>query len=215
MTLFRYLRKNSFSLPTALSLLLDTMQWRLKERVEELTLTHVQGMLSSPLCFFRRQDKSGRPVLVIQLRYFPSTFRDNSELLESIMPLVVFVLETTRKLLLDHTEQRILQGHPHPIMSDLTILIDFKNANSLPKVKLHSLFHLFEQLYYYPVLGFHSSPDFHKAAETVSRHGRNGLLAEFRLDVSRYVANDQNDFVTGSEEPCCLSQTKGTENDHR
>ncbi|ORZ04769.1 CRAL-TRIO domain-containing protein [Absidia repens] len=132
LTLFRYLRKNNFSLPVALSLLLDTIQWRLKEQVGELTLTNVQEMLLEPLCFFHKYDRCGRPVLVIQLAYFP-TFKDNTELLETVMPLVIFILETARKLLLDLTEQRIQQKQPDAIMADLVILVDFKNANSLPK----------------------------------------------------------------------------------
>ncbi|CAO3588722.1 unnamed protein product [Absidia cylindrospora] len=91
-----------------------------------------EEMLLEPLCFFHKYDWCGRPVLVIQLAYFP-TFKDNSELLETVIPLVIFILETARKLLLDLTEQRIQQKQPDAIMADLIILVDFKNANSLPK----------------------------------------------------------------------------------
>ncbi|KAI8328189.1 hypothetical protein BC941DRAFT_363998, partial [Chlamydoabsidia padenii] len=133
LTLFRFLRKNSFHLPTALSLLLDTMQWRLTNRVDELNLSQVQDLLVAPLCFFHNQDKCGRPILVIQLAYFPVNFRDNTDLVDRIMPLVIFILETARKLLVDWTAQRHGNLQKNPVLADVTILIDFKNANALPK----------------------------------------------------------------------------------
>ncbi|KAI8096360.1 CRAL-TRIO domain-containing protein [Halteromyces radiatus] len=132
LTLFRYLRKNNYSLPVALSLLLDTIRWRLEEQVDKLTIYHVQELLSMPLCFFHHQDRWGRPVLVIQLSHFPR-FKDNTDLLASVVPLVIFLLEIGRKRLLDLTRQRKEQNIPNPVIADLIVLVDFKDANSLPK----------------------------------------------------------------------------------
>ncbi|KAI8071560.1 CRAL-TRIO domain-containing protein [Gongronella butleri] len=132
LTLFRYLRRNQFSLPVALSLLLDTIRWRITERIDELSITHVQDLLQKPLCFFNGFDRVGRPILIIQLRYF-SAYENTDDLLAAVLPLIIYLLETARKLTADLTKQRQKQNIPKPIISDLLLLVDFKDASHLPK----------------------------------------------------------------------------------
>ncbi|CAO3620457.1 unnamed protein product [Cunninghamella blakesleeana] len=139
LTLFRYLRKNQFSLTITLSLLLDTIRWRLTERVDEINLDTVYDTLSAPLCFYHREDRCGRPILIIQLRYLPFAELQANGLTQQeiaahyVIPLFIFMLETTRKLLLDKTKKRKEQNMKYPILMDSIVLVDFKDASGLPK----------------------------------------------------------------------------------
>ncbi|ORX56718.1 CRAL/TRIO domain-containing protein [Hesseltinella vesiculosa] len=130
--LFRYLKRNKYSLPVALSLLLDTIRWRLTEQVDHLGLHHVRGLLTAPLCFFNGYDRVGRPILVIQLKHFPA-FNSTEDLMEKTLPVMIFLLETSRKYLTQVTNQRMSQQIPNPVITDALFLVDFKDANNLPK----------------------------------------------------------------------------------
>lgn len=129
-TMFRYLRKNNYSLPTTLSLLLDTIRWRLTEQVDSIRLSSVShDFLCHPLVYFYKQDIYKRPVLIIQLAYLPKIQQGNN-IDEFLSPLVIFVLETARLLLYD-----LAKESNDNIVFDINILIDFKEASSLPTVK--------------------------------------------------------------------------------
>ncbi|KAL0074640.1 CRAL-TRIO domain-containing protein [Phycomyces blakesleeanus] len=121
-TLFRFLAKNKFSLPHALSFLLDTIRWRIKENVDSIGLDSVKLFVSQPFCFFHKYDKTGRPILIIQIRHLPES---STNIAEFLRPFVIFILETTRRMLSKIT--RDTGG-----LVDIAVIVDFKDARSLP-----------------------------------------------------------------------------------
>ncbi|KAI8981057.1 CRAL-TRIO domain-containing protein [Pilobolus umbonatus] len=130
-TLFRYLRKNKYSLPTTLSLLLDTLRWRINESIDDIRISAVSEFLAKPLVYFHKYDKTHRPLLIIQLEYLPMA-PDGYDVAEYLSPLITFVLETARQLTWDMTQQRMNQNIENPLILDTNVLINFKNASSLP-----------------------------------------------------------------------------------
>ncbi|KAI8078259.1 CRAL-TRIO domain-containing protein, partial [Gilbertella persicaria] len=130
LTLFRFLRKNNYSLPTTLSLLLDTIRWRITQDIDRIRTCQLVDFLSQPLVYFHKQDRICRPVLVVQLAHLPQPSECDSA--EFFTPLVIFILETARLLIWDLTQERIRNQVEDPIVLDMVVLIDFKNASSLP-----------------------------------------------------------------------------------
>jgi hypothetical protein len=132
--MFRFLRKNSYSLPTTLSLLLDNIKWRLQQDVDNILIPNVEHFLQEPLVFFHEFDKSDRPILVINLAYLPLA-PEGCDITEYLTPLVVFVLETARQLTWSLTKERELdEDVDDPLILETAVLVNFKNANSLPMV---------------------------------------------------------------------------------
>ncbi|CAM0141194.1 unnamed protein product [Umbelopsis sp. WA50703] len=66
----------------------------------------------------------------VRLRQFPK-FSQGS-LLDNIKPLLIYVLETARKLTRDLTKQREQENEPEPLTSQIAVIIDIKNAPFLP-----------------------------------------------------------------------------------
>lgn len=69
---------------------------------------------------------------------------------EYLTPLVIFVLETARLLLWDTCQERTKTNMEHPMVLETLVLVDFKDANSLPTVSdlsLYAICHDFTQLY--------------------------------------------------------------------
>jgi hypothetical protein len=90
-TLFRFLLRNSYSLPTTLSLILGIIRWRLKRSVDDLSYTDLPAQLfENPFVFFHKQDKIQRPVLVINVQYLP-TF-NSSEFTEQLRPFMILIM---------------------------------------------------------------------------------------------------------------------------
>ncbi|ORY97434.1 hypothetical protein BCR43DRAFT_523614 [Syncephalastrum racemosum] len=144
-TLFRFLRKNNYSLPHTLSLLVDNLRWRLREHIETFTFAAVkEPFFDAPYCFFSdERDGAGRPVLVIQLSQLPEA-PPNADLKEFFAPFVIYMLETIRKVTLDISLSRIAASSKDPIMTDILVLVDFKDARPLPKDR--SMLQAFAQL---------------------------------------------------------------------
>ncbi|KAI9243928.1 hypothetical protein BDA99DRAFT_544246 [Phascolomyces articulosus] len=134
-TIFRFLRKNNYSLPHTLSLILDTIKWRIRESVDTLTLSTIDPLFfDEPFCFFHDQpDRYGRPILIIQLSHLPAALNDQSDKIAFLFPFTTFVLETVRKFTWETTQERIKQGVPNPVVADILVFVDFKNARSLPR----------------------------------------------------------------------------------
>lgn len=111
----------------------------------------MQHFLDEPLVYFHKVDKLNRPVLIVNLAYLPKAPAD-CYVTEFLTPLVIFVLETARLLTWDLTKQRTEEGIENPLVLDTVVLVEFKNANSLPTVgiidhdlprsSIHSLFFL-------------------------------------------------------------------------
>jgi hypothetical protein len=95
--------------------------------------TIAQDFLTKPLVYFHKTDKVNRPVLMLNLAHLPKA-PVGADVTEFLTPLVVFVLETARLLTWDMTKERIEANVDHPVILDTTVLVDFKNASSLPTV---------------------------------------------------------------------------------
>ncbi|KAG1140729.1 hypothetical protein G6F37_008078 [Rhizopus arrhizus] len=125
-TLFRYLRKNNYDLPATLSHLLDIIQWRIRHDIHQIGLQ--KELLKDPLVYFHKRDKYNRPILIIHLSYLPKP----QDLEGCLMPLIIFVLETARRLVWNISKERIEQNMDDPMIFEIVLLVDFKNANSIP-----------------------------------------------------------------------------------
>ncbi|KAI8148191.1 hypothetical protein BJV82DRAFT_506700 [Fennellomyces sp. T-0311] len=133
-TIFRFLRKNNFSLPHTLSLLVDTLKWRIRESVDNLKLSDIDPcFFKEPFCFFHKTDRWCRPVLIIQLRHLPSALDEASDKITFLSSFTMFVLETIRKITWEATQERMNNGVENPVVTDTLVLVDFKNAKSLPR----------------------------------------------------------------------------------
>ncbi|CEP16569.1 hypothetical protein [Parasitella parasitica] len=131
-TLFRFLRKNNYSLPTALSLLLDTIRWRIIADIDNIRIPSVaDDFLAEPLVYFHKFDKYHRPILIVNLEYLPKA-PAGTDVSEYLTPLVIFVLETARLLLWDKSQERIKANVENPLILETLVLVDFKDASSLP-----------------------------------------------------------------------------------
>ncbi|KAJ2957016.1 hypothetical protein NQZ79_g7199 [Umbelopsis isabellina] len=133
-TLFRFLLRNDYSLPTALSLLLKNIRWRLKNEVDTLTYkTLPSELFDSPFVFFHKQDKLQRPVLVINVQYLPKY--DSSVFVEKLRPFMILIMEMARKLTRDITMVREERGEKLPLVQDLVIIVNLANAGRVPMDK--------------------------------------------------------------------------------
>lgn len=113
--------------------MLATIQWRLKEKVDSIRFDSLPiELLDSGLVFFRNYDKLNRPIAFVRLRQFPK-FSQGS-LLDNIKPLLIYVLETARKLTRDLTKQREQDNASEPLSSQIAVIIDIKSAPFLPLV---------------------------------------------------------------------------------
>ena len=115
---------------------MDTLKWRIRESVDNLTLSDIGSQFfDEPFVFFHDQpDRYGRPILIVQLSHLPATLNHQSDKIAFLFPFVTFVLETTRKITWEATQERLKQGVPNPVLTDILVLVDFKNARSLPRV---------------------------------------------------------------------------------
>jgi hypothetical protein len=144
--MFRFLRKNNYSLPTSLSLLLDTIRWRILEQIDMIRISTVRDFLTEPLVYFHKLDKISRPVLIIDLAHLPKA-PVGSDVTEFLTPLVIFVLETARLLTWDMTKERMDNNIGDPLIMDTMVLVDFKNAKSLPMVRSFIIYVEFIELH--------------------------------------------------------------------
>ena len=133
-TLFRFLRRCEFVVPTALALMLATIQWRLKENIDSFRYDQMPIELKEAgLVFFRNYDKLNRPIAYVRLRQFPK-FSQGS-LLDNVKPLLYYVMETARKLTRDLTKQREQENMQNSFTSQIAVVIDIKSAPLLPFVR--------------------------------------------------------------------------------
>lgn len=101
--------------------------------IDKIRISTVQHFLDEPFVYFHKVDKVNRPVLIVNLAYLPKAPAD-CYVTEFLTPLVIFVLETARLLTWDLTKQRTKEGVENPLVLDTVVLVEFKNANSLPTV---------------------------------------------------------------------------------
>lgn len=95
-----------------------------------------EDFLTDPLVYFHKTDKVNRPVLMVHLAHLPKA-PVGTDVTEFLTPLVIFVLETARLLTWDMTKERMETNVDYPVILDTVVLVDFKNASSLPTVRTH------------------------------------------------------------------------------
>ncbi|KAI8577274.1 hypothetical protein K450DRAFT_282783 [Umbelopsis ramanniana AG] len=133
-TLFRFLLRNAYSLPTTLSLVLGNIRWRIKHNIDTLAYTTLPSQLfENPFVFFHKQDKLQRPVLVINVQYLPKF--DSNEFADQLRPFMILIMEMGRKLTRDITKVREERGEDLPLVQDLVIIVNLANAGRVPMDK--------------------------------------------------------------------------------
>ncbi|KAG0174799.1 hypothetical protein DFQ28_004464 [Apophysomyces sp. BC1034] len=108
---------------------MDTIRWRIREEIDNINMSTVQEFLDKPFCFFQKQDRCGRPILVIQLQYMPQL--PSSDIVDYLTPFVIFMLETARKYTAELTNLRLKAEDPG-VVTDMLVLADFKSTRGLP-----------------------------------------------------------------------------------
>ncbi|KAI9319685.1 CRAL-TRIO domain-containing protein [Dichotomocladium elegans] len=132
-TLFRYLYTQNFDVQKAHEELLETVKWRQKHGIGQMTYQSVaREFFEDGFAFFHKQDRLGRPVAVVRLRYFPQ-FRDKSvTLTDQMRPYTCLVLEMVRKIMLDITRENERSGIHSPLVSQMAVIIDIGKAPYIP-----------------------------------------------------------------------------------
>ncbi|RUP48581.1 hypothetical protein BC936DRAFT_144353 [Jimgerdemannia flammicorona] len=149
-TLFRYLKRARYSLPTAQSSMLSTVRWRIENNIDSLYYRNLpREFFSSPLFFFHKTDRLQRPIALLNLQYLPKFNRtpvptdadDEHEEEEEdgkcvsqaqrIRRFAMLVLEMVRKLTWDLTRERERRGDPEPLVMQFILLVDLKTAGFL------------------------------------------------------------------------------------
>lgn len=135
--LFRYLRCCDFDEKKTETAILDTIQWRAEHGIGHLTWESVAPEFfgDGGFAFFHKQDRLGRPVAVVRMRYFPQ-FRDKSKILTELMrPYACLVMEIARKWMRDITLARERDpDEPRKLVSQIAVIIDIGKAPFIPIV---------------------------------------------------------------------------------
>lgn len=176
--------------------LLDTIRWRQEKGVARMTYESVANEFfdDGGFAFFHKQDRLGRPIAIVRMRYFPQ-FRDKEATLTELMqPYACLVMEMVRKIMLDITCNNQYHGDPCPLVSQMAVVIDIGKAPFIPVVWfcIHQVGSLFvnsrlfgytgcstREIYY----GYHG--------QSLSRIHGIDLCHELWVDVSRSMANGQ------------------------
>lgn len=128
---------------------------------------------------------------MINLAHLPKA-PAGTDVSDHLTPLVIFVLETARLLLWDTCQERVKAGIEHPMVLETLVLVDFKDANSLPTVSFFfcedAIYHGFIHLY---IIGHWLIKVICYTVKEIPRNDRHCESDQFRLDVSRTVANVQ------------------------
>lgn len=120
---------------------MDTIRWRIIADIDNIRIPSVANdFLAEPLVYFHKTDKVNRPILMVNLAYLPKA-PASTDVSEYLTPLVIFVLETARLLLWDTCQERIKSNVENPMILETLVLVNFKDANSLPTVS--NMFDLF------------------------------------------------------------------------
>lgn len=142
--MFRSLKENNFSFDDARTNLLATVQWRLDNNIDQLNMNDCLDFVENGFAFFHGTDNAGdHPLLFVRLGCFPKYFRDSQKsLTEHVKPYAAFIMEIARKLTWDKTQERIKQGHPFPLVSRMTVLVNVTKSPILPVVSLFFFFYV-------------------------------------------------------------------------
>lgn len=150
-TLFRFLKRAKYSVPSAVNLLLSTIRWRIENHVDALSYkTLPREFFAEPFFFFHKTDRLQRPIALLNVRYLPK-FNSGSEYVgehgkdggqgtkdetqgQKLRRFAIFGLEMARKLTWDLTRERERRRDLEPLVMHFILLIDLKNAGFLAMV---------------------------------------------------------------------------------
>lgn len=142
-TIFRFLRECQFDFNKAHERLLKTISWRIEQGIADLTFESSIEFFENPkgaLAHFQKTDKSNRPLIFVRLRFFPREFRDpTKKLIYHIQRYACLMMEIGRKLTWDMTCDRQNKGEPCVLVSQMTAVVNLRNA---PIIALVSVFFL-------------------------------------------------------------------------
>lgn len=123
-TLFRFLRKAHFDSAVALSLLEETLQWRLTTSIDLVSPASLDPLYSgNPLFYFHPalHDKFGRYAAVLNLAH---VVRPEDNTLESLKEFVAYTLEVARRFLADASKRDESNAHVQ-----IVIILNLEGAN--------------------------------------------------------------------------------------
>ncbi|ORZ02642.1 CRAL-TRIO domain-containing protein [Syncephalastrum racemosum] len=130
---FRFLRNFEFDEQKAYDGLLDTVIWRRDNGVGAMTWESVaHEFFDGGFAFFHSQDKLGRPMAVVRMRYFPQFSDKSRSLTEYIQPYACLVMEIARKIMRDITHDREKKGVEPALVSQMVVIIDIGKAPFIP-----------------------------------------------------------------------------------
>ncbi|KAI8337993.1 hypothetical protein BC941DRAFT_469991 [Chlamydoabsidia padenii] len=133
-TLFRFLVDCDFDEHLAYEQLMDTLLWRKETKMDQLKWTTLHPSFYDPgrpaFSFFHKQDRFGRPVVVIRMRHFP----DFGGLgLADTMPLfATLLMEMARKWTRELTRQNEQQHRELVLISQIVVVIDISKSPMIP-----------------------------------------------------------------------------------
>ncbi|KAI7863256.1 CRAL-TRIO domain-containing protein [Mucor mucedo] len=134
-SIFRFLKDTEFNQDKTIERLIDTIQWRIENRVARMTYRSIAPeFFEEPFAFFYKEDLIGRPIAVIQMRYFPK-FKDKTKTLADYMqPFACLVMEMARQITRDLTRKNENdQVTDKPVLvSQIAIIIDITKAPFVP-----------------------------------------------------------------------------------
>ncbi|KAI8065239.1 hypothetical protein BC940DRAFT_334902 [Gongronella butleri] len=126
-TLFRFLKDAEFDREYAYQRIVDAVVWRRDKQFEKLCWSTLHPSFyenEHAFAYFRHQDRFGRPMALIRMRYFPS-FGDLA-LADTLPPFACLVMEIARRWTRDLTNK---QGK---LVSQISVVIDIAKAPMVP-----------------------------------------------------------------------------------
>ncbi|CAO3632681.1 unnamed protein product [Cunninghamella echinulata] len=162
-TLFRFLLETNYDYDKAYEKLIDNIEWRLEEKVDQLTWYDFQDWLQHGFVSYHpRHDCFDQPITILRLRYFPLTIYQQDKLSfgEKIKSFACFMMETARKWTWYETIKKMKVKKQEKnkdkntffyLTLQLNVIVDMTNTPFLPmdKSMLTLLSHTMESRYPY------------------------------------------------------------------
>lgn len=138
-TIFRFLKEADYNVERAYEWLLDTVQWRRDQSIADMSYISSAGNFysetSGGFAFFHKQDRLGRPIVMVRMRYFPQMPKSSTTgLTDLIRPYACLIMEMARRLMLDITRQREQEGISCALVSQMVVIIDMAKSPFIPIV---------------------------------------------------------------------------------
>ncbi|KAI8097067.1 CRAL-TRIO domain-containing protein [Halteromyces radiatus] len=133
-TVFRYLLATNFEIEETYQRLLNIIQWKVEEQVDQLSWQQFPEWFDKGFAFYHKHDKWGQPVMVIRLRHFPmiDMMDSKTSFVRQLQPYVCYLMELERRWTLDETRKRQQQQEDMPLVMEMTVIVDMDQAPFLP-----------------------------------------------------------------------------------